>query len=114
MMRQQYCIVNRSIKNLPAVIDKVKESTRKSVRKKRVSDQDGTTDVVPISKKDDKMRRLNEDNLTIRTLVLQETTVVDGAYLKSGSQINIDDARKRVDQAETLIRRNITLLIRRQ
>jgi hypothetical protein len=28
--------------------------------------------------------------------VLQETNVVDGAYLKSGRQINIDDARKKV------------------
>jgi len=96
VMRQQYCIVNGSIKNLPAVIDKAKEATRKSVRKKRVSDQDGTTDVVPISKKDDKKHGLNEDKPTVRSLVLQETNVVDGAYLKSGRQINIDDARKKV------------------
>jgi len=38
-------------KKSAAVIDKAKEATGKSVRKKRVSNQDGTTEVVPISKK---------------------------------------------------------------
>ena len=88
---------------MPAVIDKAKVATRKSVSKKRVSNQDGITEVVPISKNDDKKHHLNEQKLTIRTLALQEATVVDGAYLNSGRQINIDDARKKVDQAETLI-----------
>jgi hypothetical protein len=61
-MRQQYCIVNGSIKKyLPAVIDKAKEATRKSVRNKRVPNHDGTTKVAPISKKDDKKRCLYED-----------------------------------------------------
>jgi hypothetical protein len=105
-MRQQYCIVNGSIKKIcQQSLIKQKKQPGNLLEKKRVSNQDGTTEVVPTSNKDDKKHRLNEAKFTVRTLALQETTAVDGAYLKSGRQINIDDARRQVEHAETLIQK---------
>jgi hypothetical protein len=50
----------------------------------------------------------------MRRLALQETTEVNGIYLKSGRQINIDETRRTVEHAETLIQRNIVAFVRRQ
>jgi len=64
--------------------------------------------------KDDKKRHLADEKLTMRRLALQETTEVNGIYLKSGRQINIDETRRTVEHAETLIQRNIVAFARRQ
>ena len=99
---------------LPEVLDKAKIAARKSVRTKRIADQNGTLEAVPITNKGDKKRRVAENKLTTRTLALQNTTEVDGVYLKSGRQINIDDTRRKVDQAQNVIQRNISSFIRRR
>jgi hypothetical protein len=93
---------------LPEVLDKAKIAARKSVRTKRIADQNGTLEAVPITNKGDKKRRVAENKLTTRTLALQNTIEVDGVYLKSGRQINIDDTRRKVDQAQKVIQRNIS------
>jgi len=100
--------------NLPEVIDESKMATRLSFRTKRCADQNGTVEAVPINKKDDKKHRLVDEKLTMRRLALQENTEVNGIYLKSGRQINIDETRRTVEHAETLIQRNIVAFARRQ
>ena len=66
------------------------------------------------TKKDDKKHHLADKKLTMRRRALQETIEVNGVYLKSGRQINIDERRRTVEHAETLIQRNIVAFARRQ
>jgi hypothetical protein len=101
--------------NLPTVLDKKKAVIRKSVRTKRVRDQDGNVGAaVPVSKNDEKKLRIAEEKLTIRTNALAETTRTNGVYLKSGRQLNIDSKRRTIERAEAVIQKNISALIRRQ
>jgi hypothetical protein len=97
------------------VLDKKKAVIRKSVRTKRVRDQDGNVGAaVPVSKNDEKKLRIAEEKLTIRTNALAETTRTNGVYLKSGRQLNIDSKRRTIERAEAVIQKNISALIRRQ
>ncbi len=99
--------------NLPTVMDKKNAVKSQSVRTKRIRDHDGNVVTLTISKADQKKQRTAEEKLLLRTNALAETTTNE-QYLKSGRQLNIEETRRKVENAERVIQQHLTAYIQRR
>jgi len=94
--------------NLPTVLDKKNTVQRCSIRTKRARDHDGNMISLPTSKAQQKKQCIAEEKLTLRTNALAETRNTNEQYLKSGRQLNIEETKKKVENAERVLNRQVT------
>jgi hypothetical protein len=78
----------------PDVTGKIVEMNKCSKRtRKHVDNETGAVIRLEISMKQDKKKKSQELKDQIRTAALEETAKTNGAFLKSGLQCNLDDAK---------------------
>jgi hypothetical protein len=77
-------------RELPSVQIKIVEVNQRSKRIKKCTNLDtGGLILIPISKKEEKLKLVKEDKKTARISTLNATTNSDGPYLLTGHQQNI-------------------------
>jgi len=87
----------------PAVMDKARAMEEQSIRRRKNVDENGAISWVDVSKMEEKMAAQAEDKTNIRSAAYIAVTNVEGIYLTSGRQRNIEDARQRLLQGQAVL-----------
>jgi len=82
-------------------MDKARAMEEQSIRRRKNVDENGAC--VDVSKMEEKMAAQAEDKTNIRSAAYIAVTNVEGIYLTSGRQRNIEDARQKLLQGQAVL-----------